>query len=105
MCGRVLSLWDLESKPPKVIQEERQHTAYIPAIATAPGAATFATASADQSIGIWDATTHKRIARWRAHTREAWAAAMSPDGRPDAGRELLDVSRPPHGTLPRADFR
>jgi WD40 repeat protein len=44
------------------------------------GAKTFATASGDSSVCLWDVSTVERVARWRGHTREASALAMSPDG-------------------------
>lgn len=75
-----LQVWNVDAHPPKMITSEGGHSAYIPAIAVAPGAKTFATASADQSICLWDASTFRRVARWRGHTREVWALAMSPDG-------------------------
>jgi WD40 repeat protein len=75
-----LLVWDLNANPPGVIQVEREHTAYVTTIAVAPGAKTFATASADQSVCLWDASTFQRVARWRGHTREVFALAMSPDG-------------------------
>lgn len=83
-----LLVWKLASSPPTVTQVEREHSAYLTAIAVAPGARTFATASADQSVCLWDASTSKRIARWRGHTREVWALAMSPDGATVASSSL-----------------
>jgi len=53
--GHLLA-WDLESNPPRLIQQKREHTAYIPGIAVAPGSKTFATGSADQSVCLWDAS-------------------------------------------------
>jgi WD40 repeat protein/serine/threonine protein kinase len=76
-----LLVWDLHANPPHLVHQVREHTAYIPAIAVAPGGKTLATGSADQSVCFWEASPpFKRIARWRGHRREVWAAAMSPDG-------------------------
>jgi WD40 repeat protein len=83
-----LLAWNWESNPPIVTQVEREHSAYITAVAVAPGARTFATASADQTVCLWDASTFKLIARWRGHTREVWALAMSPDGETVASSSL-----------------
>jgi len=83
-----LLVWNCESNPPTVTHVERGHSAYLTAVAVAPGARTFATASADQSVCLWDASTFKRIARWRGHTREIWSLAMSPGGETVASSSL-----------------
>ncbi len=75
-----LVVWDLSSDSPKISASISEHSAYLPAIAVGSRSKTFATASADQSICLWDASTFRRVARWRGHTREIWALAMSPDG-------------------------
>jgi len=89
--GHVL-VWDIDSFPPRIVRQEREHSAYVPAVATNPSGRTFVTGSADQSIGIWDASTGHRIARWRGHRREIWALAFSPD-------ESMVASSSPDGTV------
>jgi WD40 repeat protein/serine/threonine protein kinase len=83
-----LLVWNLEANPPVVSQIEREHSAHLTSVAVAPGARTFATASADQSVCLWDAATFKQVARWRGHTREIWGLAMSPDGETVASSSL-----------------
>jgi hypothetical protein len=75
-----LLIWDLSSNPPTLLRQLAEHTATIPTIAVARGARTFATGSGDQSICLWDISGPKLVARWRGHTREVFASAMSPDG-------------------------
>jgi WD40 repeat protein/serine/threonine protein kinase len=75
-----LFVWDLGTHPPALVGEQQEHTSTIPSISVAGGAKTFATASWDQSLCLWDASTFKPVARWRGHRREIFATAMSPDG-------------------------
>ncbi|MGH6917977.1 MAG: hypothetical protein ACREJ0_09765, partial [Geminicoccaceae bacterium] len=39
-----------------------------------------ATASADATVGLWDATTGERLLTFAGHTGEVWHVAFSPDG-------------------------
>jgi len=75
-----LLVWDLSVSPPKLVKQPVEHTAVIQGVSAVRGAKTFATASGDQSICLWDVSSFERVARWRGHTREACALAMSPDG-------------------------
>jgi serine/threonine protein kinase/WD40 repeat protein len=74
-----LLVWDLEANPPQVIQEEREHTTYIPSLELSPSGRRFVTGSADQSVCVWDSQTCKLVARWRGHRREVWSVAMASD--------------------------
>ena len=53
----------------------------IYAIAFAPDGKTFATASGDQTVGIWDIATGRKWATLAGHAHWVLTAAFSPDGK------------------------
>jgi WD40 repeat protein len=74
-----LVVWDLAEG--KVVKTQNEHTGFITAIASVPGADLFATTSADRTVNLWDAKTFEHVERLRGHVGELWSGAMSADGR------------------------
>ena len=61
--------------------EVRGHEGTITGLAFSPDGASFATASEDETGGIWDARTGTSIAELRGHRGLVLGAAFAPDGR------------------------
>src|SRR5437773_3535850 len=57
------------------------HAGWIGGVAFAPDGKTLATASADQSVRLWNVTTGEVRATLRGHTDYVGAVAFAPDGR------------------------
>lgn len=64
----------------RIVSQRRPHTGWVRALVAAPDRKTFATASADRSILLWDAATYVPLARRRGHIGEITSIAYSPDG-------------------------
>jgi WD40 repeat protein len=63
------------------VEKLKEHLSFITTIALDRAGRTFATASTDRTLVLWDAATRKALARLRGHLGQVWAAALSPDGR------------------------
>jgi RNA polymerase sigma factor (sigma-70 family) len=57
-----------------------RHEGAVRALAFAPGGKQLASASADKSLRVWDATTGKEVRRFTDHQADVLCAAYSPDG-------------------------
>ncbi len=77
----VLSIWDSESGDEIATMPERiEHTSSITGIAFSPDGRTFATASLDYSIRLWDFDKRQHITTLQGHLNEVRAIAFSRDG-------------------------
>ncbi|MBI4660960.1 MAG: protein kinase [Verrucomicrobia bacterium] len=57
------------------------HTSWIVSLAFSPDGKALATASADQTVKLWQVATRQETATLRGHRDEVWAVAFSPDSR------------------------
>jgi WD40 repeat protein/serine/threonine protein kinase len=77
----VLSIWDSESGDEIATMPERiEHTSSITGIAFSPDGRTFATASLDYSIRLWDFEKRQHLTTLQGHLNEVRAIAFSRDG-------------------------
>ena len=63
------------------IYKYTQHGDNIHAVAWSPDGARIASASEDQTVQVWDATTGEHMLVYRKHTKPVLALAWSPDGK------------------------
>jgi WD40 repeat protein len=59
----------------------KEHTGWIGGVAFSPDGAVLATASADNTIKLWDTTTWKNTATLKGHTDYVACVAFTPDGK------------------------
>jgi WD40 repeat protein/serine/threonine protein kinase len=59
----------------------RGHTAEVHSVAFSPDGKHLATASADQSVKVWDAASGQETLTLKGHTKEVLSVAFSPDGK------------------------
>ena len=57
------------------------HSDYVNAVAWSPDGTRIASASFDETVQVWDATTGITLSLSRGHRREISAVAWSPDGK------------------------
>ena len=56
------------------------HTGAVWSVAMSPDGKKALTAGEDQTVRLWDATSHKELKRFQGHTAKVFCAAFSPDG-------------------------
>ena len=57
------------------------HSAFVAGLVFSANGETLYSASADQTIRIWDVSSREALAVYRGHTDEAWDIDLSPDGK------------------------
>jgi len=75
---QVIHLWDPMGTPRGALNG---HRAWISALAFSPDGRRLASASADQTIRLWNTGTLQPDATLRGHLHEVWTLAFLPDGR------------------------
>ena len=72
-----IHLWELKTGREEQL---KGHSGWIAALAFSPDGNTLASASADQTVRLWEMSDHAEKRRFQGHTDEVWAIAWSPDG-------------------------
>src|SRR5207248_2893166 len=57
------------------------HTGWVTSVAFSPDGQRLASASWDQTVKVWDATTGQVVRTFKGHTGQVLSVAFSPDGR------------------------
>ncbi|WP_448266878.1 nSTAND1 domain-containing NTPase [Nostoc sp. DSM 114159] len=57
------------------------HSDAVRGVAFSPDGKTIASASADNTVKVWDAVSAKEITTFKGHSSEVWGVAFSPDGK------------------------
>jgi WD40 repeat protein len=98
-----MHLWDVVSGK-EIIPARREHTAWVGQLLFSADGHTLVTASADETIRVWDASDPAHLAPrgrpFRGHRHEVWSLAMLPDqhtlvsGSKDGSVLLWDIAAP-----------
>jgi serine/threonine protein kinase/WD40 repeat protein len=82
-CGSMFldpRIWIVEVDTQKRVQVLSGHRGFITGLAFSPDGTALASASGDQTVKIWDATTWRERGTHLGHTDEVWSVDFSPDG-------------------------
>jgi WD40 repeat protein len=117
IVGTTIHFWDVVSGR-EIVPPKREHAAWVGQLLFSADGHTLVTASADQTIRVWDASAlpdlvpHGRP--FRGHRYEVWSLAMLPDqrtvvsGSKDGSVFLWDIAKPQNAhasvTLPIKSF-
>jgi WD domain, G-beta repeat len=78
--GGALHVWSVDGRTAAPLISTRAHAAAIRAVAFSPDGTRLATASADRTAAIWDATGLRRTRSLEGHSAGVWGVAWAPDG-------------------------